>query len=201
VSSRPGVLPIDPASAVAERSRLLELLTRLAYAKRRVVLTSGRESDFYIDCKKVVLTAEGHWLVGRLLFRLIREKAPEATGVGGMTMGADPLASAVSLVSWLGGEGVAPLDAYLVRKEPKGHGSGQWIEGLSAFSPGSKVAVVEDVITTGGSALKAIERIRGEGLVPVATFALVDRLEGGREAIEASGVPAFALFSRGDFPT
>lgn len=180
-----------------DRQRLLELLTRRAYAKRRVVLASGRASDFYIDCKKVVLTAEGHWLTGRLLYELIREKAPQAVGVGGLTMGADPLASAVSLVSFFG---PTRLDAFLVRKEPKGHGSGQWIEGLGALTPGAPVAVVEDVVTTGGSALKAVERARAEGLLPVAAFAVVDRQEGGREAIEAAGVGAYSLFTREDFP-
>lgn len=182
---------------VADRVRLLDLLTRLAYAKKRVTLASGRESDFYIDCKKVVLTAEGHWLTGRLLYQLIRQKTPQAIGVGGLTMGADPLASAVSLVSYLH---EARLNAFLVRKEPKGHGSGQWVEGLGSLAPGAPVAVVEDVVTTGGSAMKAIERARAEGLVPVGAFAVVDRQEGGREAIEALGVPAFSLFTRGDFP-
>jgi orotate phosphoribosyltransferase len=189
---------LDPAGVPADRTRLLELLTRLSYAKKKVVLASGRESDFYIDCKKVVLTAEGHWLTGRLLYELIRHRAPQATGVGGLTMGADPLASAVSLVSHFG---AVRLNAFLVRKEPKGHGSGQWVEGLTAFAPGAPVAVVEDVVTTGASAIKAIERARAEGLVPVATFAVVDRQEGGREAIEAMGLPAYSLFTRADFPT
>jgi orotate phosphoribosyltransferase len=181
----------------ADRARLLSLLTARSYQKKKVVLSSGKESDFYIDCKKTVLTAEGHWLVGRLLFELIREKSPRATGVGGLTMGADPLASSVSLVSHLG---LVPLAAFLVRKEPKGHGSGQWIEGLEGMAKGAEVAIVEDVITTGASAIKAIERARAEGLNPIGAFALVDRDEGGREAIAATGVPVHALFTRGDFP-
>jgi orotate phosphoribosyltransferase len=188
---------LDAATLMADRARLLQLLTEKAYARRKVVLSSGRESDFYIDCKKVALTPEGHWLVGRLLYQLVLDRAPLATGVGGLTMGADPLASAVSLVSHFGSR---PLPAFLVRKEPKGHGTGQWVEGLSALSPHAAVAVVEDVVTTGASTLKAVERIRAEGLAPLGAFALVDRLEGGREAIEASGVPVFALFTRADFP-
>jgi orotate phosphoribosyltransferase len=188
---------LDPSTAAADRARLLQLLTEKAYARRKVVLSSGRESDFYIDCKKVALTPEGHWLVGRLLYQLVLDRAPRSTGVGGLTMGADPLASAVSLVSHFGSR---PLPAYLVRKEPKGHGTGQWIEGLSALASGAEVAVVEDVVTTGASTLKAIERVRAEGLKPLGAFALVDRLEGGKEAIEASGVPVFALFTRADFP-
>jgi len=173
------------------------MLTERSYAKKKIVLSSGRESDFYIDCKKTVLTAEGHWLVGKLMFAAVRERFPEALGVGGLTMGADPLASAVSLVSFLGG---APLHAFLVRKEPKGHGTGQWIEGLSSLPQGAKVVVLEDVVTTGASTIKAIERVRAEGLVPVGAITVVDRQEGGREPVEATGVPVVALFVRSDFP-
>jgi orotate phosphoribosyltransferase len=182
----------------ADRARLLFLLTERSYQKKKVVLSSGKESDFYIDCKKTVLTAEGHWLVGRLMFEQIRQQAPKVTGVGGLTMGADPLASAVSLVSHLA---LHPLAAFLVRKEPKGHGSGQWVEGLEGLAKGADVAIVEDVVTTGASALRAIERARAEGLNPVGAFAVVDRGEGGREAIAASGVPVHSLFVRGDFPS
>ncbi|MBL8917421.1 MAG: orotate phosphoribosyltransferase [Myxococcaceae bacterium] len=188
---------LGPQALEADRRRLLALLTEKSYQKRKVTLASGRESDFYIDCKKTALTAEGHWLVGRLLFAAIAKQTPQATGVGGLTMGADPLASAVSLVSHLAAK---PLQAFLVRKEPKGHGTGQWIEGRSSLADGAQVAIVEDVITTGGSAIKAIERARAEGLTPTAVFALVDRQEGGREAISALGVQVVSLFTREDFP-
>jgi len=180
----------------ADRARLLELLRTLSFERRRVVLASGKESDFYVDCKRTALTAEGHVLVGRLLFDRVRRLRPLVRGVGGLTLGADPLASAVALTSFLEGE---PVDAFIVRKEPKGHGTGQWIEGRRTLPDGSRVAVLEDVVTTGGSALKALERCRSENLVPVACFALVDRMEGGREAIEAAGVPVDALYSRRDF--
>jgi orotate phosphoribosyltransferase len=183
-------------SLADDRARLLALLRELSYERRRVVLASGRESDFYVDCKRTALTAEGHALVGRLLFDRIRRVRPLVRGAGGLTLGADPLASAVALTSFLEGE---PVDAFIVRKEAKGHGTGQWIEGRRTIPDGSRVAVLEDVVTSGGSALKAIERCRAEGLVVVGCFALVDRLEGGREAIEAQGVPLEALFTRGDF--
>ena len=179
-----------------DRERLLELLRQLSFERRKVVLASGRESDFYIDCKRTALTAEGHVLVGRCLFERVRRVRPLVRAVGGLTLGADPLASAIALTSFLEGEAV---DAFVVRKEPKGHGTGQWIEGRRTIPDGSRVAVLEDVVTTGGSALKAIERCRAEALVPVACLALVDRREGGREAIEASGVPLEALFAREDF--
>jgi orotate phosphoribosyltransferase len=179
-----------------DRARLLELLRSLSFERRKVVLASGKESDFYVDCKRTALTAEGHVLVGRLLFDRVRRIRPLVRGVGGLTLGADPIASAIALTSFLEGE---PVDGFIVRKEPKGHGTGQWIEGRKTIPDGSRVVVIEDVVTTGGSALKAIERCRAERLEPVACVALVDRLEGGREAIEAQGVPLDPLFTRKDF--
>ncbi len=180
----------------AERDRLLELLTKLAYEKRRVVLSSGRESDFYIDCKRTALTARGHFLVGRLVYERLARFPERPKAVGGLTLGADPLASAVSLTSYLSGE---EIHAFLVRKEPKGHGTGQWIEGLTALKNGDPVVVLEDVVTTGASTLKAVERARSEGLRVLGVVALVDRQEGGREAVEAQGVRLEALFTRADF--
>ncbi|MBF5045574.1 orotate phosphoribosyltransferase [Aggregicoccus sp. 17bor-14] len=179
-----------------DRARLLELLTEKSFERRKVVLSSGKESDFYIDCKRTALLAEGHFLIGRLLLEAVRAGAPTAEGVGGLTLGADPLASAVSLTSYLAGH---PLPAFIVRKEPKGHGTGQWIEGMSALRKGAPVAILEDVVTTGASTLKAIERAQQEGLQVLGAFALVDRLEGGREAVEAQGHKLATLFTRKDF--
>jgi orotate phosphoribosyltransferase len=191
-----------------DRARLLELLRTLSFERRKVILASGKESDFYVDCKRTALTAEGHALIGRVLFDRVRQVRPLVRGVGGLTLGADPIASAIALTSCLewerasGPGGLHPpgtIDAFVVRKEPKGHGTGQWIEGRKTIPDGSRVVVIEDVVTTGGSALKAIERCRVEKLEPVRCLALVDRLEGGREAIEATGVPLEALFTREDF--
>ncbi|BDG08862.1 orotate phosphoribosyltransferase [Anaeromyxobacter paludicola] len=209
-------------SLEVDRARLLELLRTLSFERRKVVLASGKESDFYIDCKRTALTAEGHVLVGRLLLDRVRRLSPTVRGVGGLTLGADPIASAIAYTSFLeleqwraqgqpdeaaperaGGAGglhpPAPIDSFIVRKEPKGHGTGQWIEGRKTIPDGSRVAVLEDVVTSGGSARKAIERCREEGLEVVGCFALVDRMEGGREAIEALGVTLDALFTRRDF--
>jgi orotate phosphoribosyltransferase len=161
-----------------------------------VILASGKESDFYIDCKRTALTAEGHVLIGRCLLAEVLRVRPPVRGVGGLTLGADPIASAIALTSFLEGQ---PVDAFIVRKEPKGHGTGQWIEGRTTIPDGSRVIVLEDVVTTGGSAIKAIERCRAERLEVVACLALVDRLEGGRQAIEATGVALTALFTRQDF--
>jgi orotate phosphoribosyltransferase len=177
------------------RARLLELLTRLSYEQREVTLSSGLKSNFYIDCKQTVLGAEGHFLVGSLFCRLIQERAPQVEAVGGLTMGADPLASAVSTISYLSGR---PLQAFYVRKEAKGHGTGQWLEGIKSLRPGMPVAILEDVVTTGGSAMKAIARAREFGLEVALTVGLVDREEGGREALEKEA-PLVTLFRRRDF--
>jgi orotate phosphoribosyltransferase len=179
-----------------DRQRLLHMLRELSFERRSVTLASGRPSDFYIDCRRTALTAEGHYLIGRLLLEAIRRLAPEARAVGGMTLGADPLASAVSLTSYLAAQ---PLTAFIVRKEPKGHGTGQWIEGRALLIKDDKVAIVDDVVTSGGSTLQAISRAREDGLNPIAAFALVDRREGGAEAIEAKGVSFHALYDRSDF--
>ncbi|MBN2572976.1 MAG: orotate phosphoribosyltransferase [Deltaproteobacteria bacterium] len=177
------------------RARLLDLLKQLAYEEREVVLASGRKSNFYIDCKQAVLSAEGHFLVGWLFGHIIGERAPEVEAVGGLTMGADPLASAVATVSYLGHR---PLPAFYVRKEPKGHGTGQWLEGGKLLRPGMPVAILEDVVTTGGSAKKAVARAREFGLRVSLIVGLVDREEGGREALEQEA-PLVTLFRRREF--
>jgi orotate phosphoribosyltransferase len=177
------------------RARLLELLTRLSYEQREVTLSSGQKSNFYIDCKQTVLGAEGHFLVGSLFLRVIQDRAPEVEAVGGLTMGADPLASAVSTMSYLSGR---PLHAFYVRKEAKGHGTGQWLEGVKGLRPGMPVAILEDVVTTGGSAMKAIVRAREFGLRVALIVGLVDREEGGREALEREA-PLVTLYRRQDF--
>jgi orotate phosphoribosyltransferase len=178
------------------RERLRQLLVRLSYEERDVVLASGRRSNFYIDCRQTVLTGEGHFLVGFLLNYLIGQAAPEVRAVGGISVGADPLASATALMSQFGPR---PLDAFYIRKEPKGHGTGQWIEGTKSLAPGMPVAILEDVVTTGASTLKAVDRAREHGLQVVHAFALVDRQEdGGAETVRAQ-VPLTALFVREDF--
>jgi len=178
------------------RRRLLALLTRLSYEQREVTLASGLKSNFYIDCKQTVLTAEGHYLVGSLFGRVLVEKAPEVEAIGGVTMGADPLASAVSTLSYIAGR---PLPAFYVRKEAKGHGTAAWLEGTKSLRPGMPVAILEDVVTTGGSALKAIARVREHGLKVAIILGIVDREEGGREALEKEA-PLVTLFRRRDFP-
>jgi orotate phosphoribosyltransferase len=189
------VQPLPDRSALSvKRERLLELLRNRAFQKREVVLSSGRTSNFYIDCKQVSLDAEGATLIGELFHAAIEELAPGALAVGGLTLGADPLATATSVVSFLAGR---PRAAFLVRKEPKGHGTNQWLES-TRLPAGAEVVVVEDVITTGAATLKAVERARLAGLRVVHALGLVDRLEGGREAVTRE-VPLTTLFTRRDF--
>lgn len=178
----------------SRRARLLELLRTRAFAEREVTLSSGAVSNFYIDCKQVSLDAEGACLIGELFHEVIEEVAPRAVAVGGLTLGADPLATATSIAAWHAGR---PRSAFLVRKEPKGHGTNQWVESPQ-LPAGAEVVVVEDVVTTGGATLKAIERARTAGLIVVHALALVDRLEGGCEAVTKQA-PLTALFTRRDF--
>lgn len=190
--------PVQPLACLErlapQRDRLLELLRTRAFAEREVTLSSGLKSNFYIDCKQVSLDAEGATLIGELFHAVIDELAPDAIAVGGLTLGADPLATATSMTSFLRGR---PRAAFIVRKEPKGHGTNQWVES-AGLAPGSKVVVLEDVVTTGAATLKAIERSRLAGLEVLRAVALVDRLEGGRDAITAH-VPLTTLFTRKNF--
>jgi orotate phosphoribosyltransferase len=192
-------MPLDELfaqpSIARQRERLLELLRALSFQEREVTLASGLRSNFYIDCRRVSLDAEGHFLIGQLFRAVIEVVAPQARAVGGMTLGADPLVSATSVMSFLAGR---PLDGFLVRKEAKGHGTGQYLETGGRIADGTPAVIVEDTVTTGGSLLKAVERARAAGLRPIHALAIVDRLEGGREAIEAQ-LPLTALFTRKDF--
>ena len=158
------------------------------------MLSSGRTSNFYIDCKQVSLDAEGATLIGELFHAVVEQVAPQAVAVGGLTLGADPLATATSVVSFQRGR---PRAAFLVRKEPKGHGTHQWLES-TRLPAGAPVVILEDVVTTGASTLKAIERARLVGLDVVHAIGLVDRLEGGREAVTRE-TPLTTLFTRRDF--
>lgn len=180
-------------------NRLRELLDRLSLKKGPVVLASGKTSNFYLDCKQTALNAEGAVVIGRLVFeriRRLRAEGQRVDGVGGMTLGADPIAVATAVASQQAGE---PVHAFVIRKEPKGHGTRAWLEGSNNLADGAPVLLVEDVVTTGGSTLRALERARESGLEPVAIVALVDREEGGSENLEATGLPFEALLRRSDF--
>ncbi len=190
------------ADEATKRARLLALLSALSFRRRKVVLASGRESDFFIDCKQTVLTAEGHALVGELMWRelpRLTAGGEPCDAVAGVELGGCPLASAVSLTSFLRG---TPVDAFYVRKGAKDHGTKRLLEGdarLAVYARPSRVAILEDVVTTGGSTLAAAEKIAEAHHHVVGVIALVDREEGGREAIERAGLPFRAVFTRSDF--
>lgn len=180
-------------SADTERAQLLSMLQTLSYRQGTVTLASGKTSDFFIDCKQTVLTAAGHALVGSLMLQALRQLGAHQA-VAGVALGGCPLASAVSLVSYQQG---TPMQALYVRKEAKDHGTKRLIEG--GLLPGMRVAMVEDVITTGGSTLRAVTTLRNAGAAVTGVAVLVDRLEGGAEALQRAGLDVVSLFTRNDF--
>ncbi len=176
--------------AAAMRGRLAALLMEKSYRAGEITLTSGRKSDYYFDCKQTALHPEGAWLIGNLLFDLL---PADIVGVGGMTLGADPLVTAVSVASFLRHR---PMPAFIVRKASKGHGTNQFLEGLSNFQPGDKVALLEDVVTTGGTLLTVIDRVQDAGLTIGAVVTVLDRNEGGSERLAERGFPLLSIFTR-----
>jgi orotate phosphoribosyltransferase len=176
-----------------ERSRLRKLLLEKSYREGTFTLTSGATSDFYIDGKQTTLSAEGAYLCGRLLYRVIADHHEKISAVGGMTLGADPLVTAVSIVSYLENN---PIPAFIVRKESKGHGTDNYIEGKNNLQPGSLVAVVEDVVTTGGTLITVIDRLEKEGFAVGLAATIVDRQEGGAQNLAARGYPLVSIFTR-----
>jgi orotate phosphoribosyltransferase len=171
-----------------ERTALAVLLQARSVRHGDFVLASGQRSSYYIDARKTTMSAEGLDLIGRLGLAAIRGAGWAPAAVGGLTMGADPVAYAVALASLRAGPVV---QAFSVRKEAKSHGTKQRIEGN--FAPGSAVVVAEDVITSGSSALQAVAAVREAGGTVLGVLAVVDRQQGGRAAIEAAGVGVVAL--------
>ena len=198
------------------RTALLHLIATLSFKLGDFTLASGKKSDYYIDCRITTLHAEGGRLSGLVLYDLIREHIPQTEAVGGLTMGADPLVSnTASASAWalaehteilelsrsleLSDEGHEPaptlIHGFLVRKAEKTHGTGRKIEGF--LKPGAHVVIVDDVCTTGGSTITAIEATREAGMIVAGVFCLVDREQGGRANIEAAcnGAPFISVFT------
>ncbi len=196
-----------------DRDALIALLLERSVRHGDFVLASGARSSYYVDCRPTTMSARGQHLIGRLGLAAIRDAGWQPRAVGGLTMGADPVAYAIAAASAgegsrVKGEGEgdsnpeplspspfthhpSPIDAFSVRKAPKDHGTNKRIEGN--FAAGWPVVVIEDVITSGGSALSAIEAVRAEGGEVLGVLAVLDRQAGGREKIAASGVPVVAL--------
>jgi len=179
--------------AMTERQRLIELLAERSIRRGHFTLASGKASNLYVDARVTTMSPEGLALIGPLAIQTIKEAMWVVDSVGGLTLGADPIAYSISYASNL-----SPplLRAFTIRKEPKIHGTGKLIEG--AFQEGDCVAIVEDVITTGISTLKAIDAVKNSGGHIEGVLALVDREEGGREAIEKAGYRVISLIHIGE---
>ena len=175
------------ANPAEMRLVLLPLLASQAYRHGNFTLASGRSSHHYVNCKPVSLSGTGLALLGALMLEQVEA---EARAVAGLTLGADPLVSAVAMRAALEGR---ELNALIVRKEAKGHGTGAWLEGPLP-APGSTITVLEDVVTTGGSSLKAVQQLREAGYTVNRVVTIVDRQEGGVEAMTAAGLELRSLF-------
>ncbi len=200
-------MPTAPTPTPTHRADLLRILATHSFRLGDFTLASGQKSDYYIDCRKAALHAEGGRLSGLILYDLIRQHIPHAVAVGGLTMGADPLVSnTASASAWQAiARGDLPsspathlLHGFLVRKSEKSHGTGRRIEGF--LEPGAPVVIVDDVCTTGGSTILAIEAAREAGMVVAGVLCLVDREQGGRARIEAAAGPApfLSVFTAAD---
>jgi orotate phosphoribosyltransferase len=186
---------------IPDRAALLSLIAKLSFRLGDFTLASGAKSDYYIDCRTTTLDAEGGRLSGLVFAELIREHAPQAVAVGGLTMGADPLVSnTASATAWyaLANPATTAVHGFLVRKAMKAHGTGRQIEGY--VREGAEVVVVDDVCTTGGSTITAIEAVQAAGMKVAAVLCLVDREQGGRANIEAvlGTTPFISVFTASD---
>jgi len=175
---------------MSAHDRLVALLRDRSVRRERVTLASGRESDFYVDARQTTLHPEGAACIAELILDLLDE---DVVGVGGPVTGADPIAGAVAVLSHLRGR---PVAGFMVRKEPKGHGLKLWVEGRANLPPGARVAMVEDTVTTGGSLIRAIERVEANNLEVAQVIVVVDREEGARERLAEAGYDLIALTGR-----
>ena len=172
------------------KDKLLTILARQSYREGKFILASGKESNYYLDGKMTSLDAEGGVLISILFLRMLKN---DISAVGGISVGADPLSSGASQIGFLFGK---KLSAFYVRKEPKKHGTSKWIEG--PLQKGSNVVILEDVITTGGSSLKAVEKVKEFGCNVKQVIAVVDRNEGGKETFAKLNLEYTYLFNIND---
>ena len=180
-----------PAANLDLKKRLAKLLVQLSYMEGDFTLASGKKSDYYFDCRQTSLHPEGAWLIGSLFTAMLADLPVKA--VGGMTMGADPLISATSVLSFIQGR---PLAGLIVRKSVKDHGTGRYVEGMGNVASGDSIAMLEDVVSTGGSVLQACKRIEDLGLKIPVICTVLDRCEGGREILLDAGYPLRSIFTR-----
>ncbi len=181
---------------MTDHERLLAMLAERSARRGQFTLASGRTSTLYIDARLTTMSADGLALIGPLGLAALRNAGWDPDSVGGLTLGADPISYAIAYASALPAAGGPLVRAFTVRKEAKQHGTGRLVEG--PFRQDDRVVVIEDVITTGGSALRAVDSIRAAGGQVLGVLALVDREEGGREALEGAGLAVHALARASD---
>ena len=180
-------MPTSPGLTEEQRSGLMQRLATSAYKRGHFTLASGRECEHYVNCKPVSISGVGLVLISTAMLSHVEE---QSVAVAGLTLGADPLVSGVAMVASLAQH---DLDALIVRKEAKGHGTGAWLEGPLPQS-GALITVLEDVVTPGGSSLKAANQLREAGYTVNRVITIVDREEGGAAAMEAAGLELISLF-------
>ena len=183
-------------SKSASRARLAEIIRKRSFGRGEITLASDRTSDFYFNLKPTMLDAEGATLLADLTYETLKDDKLDY--IGGLEMGAVPLAGAIAQISWIKGH---PIAAFFVRKQPKEHGARLAIEGLAKGESlrGKRVVIVEDVTTTGGSAMQAVEAVRAEGAEVALVLTMIDREEGANETFAAAGLPFRALYSASEF--
>jgi orotate phosphoribosyltransferase len=176
---------------------LARLLRTKSVRFGKFTLASGKESDFFIDCKQAILDATGHLWAGQVMLEAVASNFPDAKAVAGVELGGCPLASAVSLLSAV--SEIQDLPALYVRKAKKDHGTGALVEGKGSLPAGTPVVLLEDVFTTGGSSLRAIQTLKNEGFEVLGVVGLVNRNEGADEAFKAAGIEAIAIYTKEQF--
>ncbi|MBB1091390.1 orotate phosphoribosyltransferase [Rhodopseudomonas palustris] len=183
-------------SKSASRARLADIIRNRSFGRGEITLASGRKSDFYFNLKPTMLDPEGAALLAELTYEALRDE--QVDFIGGLEMGAVPLAGAIAQLSWLKNH---PIAAFFVRKKPKEHGAKLAIEGLAKGESlaGKRCVIVEDVTTTGGSAIKAVEAVRESGAEIVLVLTMVDREEGATEAFSEAGLPFRSLYKASEF--
>jgi orotate phosphoribosyltransferase len=181
---------MDSQASGVFKEKLLKILREKSYREGDFTLASGKKSNFYLDVKETALHPEGAFVIGAMAVELLEREGVRPFAVGGLTLGADPLATSVSLAYFANG---MPVPAYIVRKQPKDHGTLAWIEGAKTFPKGAGLVVLEDVVTTGGSSLKAVDKLEEAGFRVLGILTVVDRMEGAAEAIRARGLKFFSL--------
>ena len=183
-------------SKSASRARLADIIRKRSFGRGEITLASGRKSDFYFNLKPTMLDPEGAALLAELSLDALKDDNVDY--IGGLEMGAVPIAGAIAQLSWVKGR---PIGAFFVRKKPKEHGARLAVEGLAKGEglAGKRIVIVEDVTTTGGSAIKAVDAVKDAGGEVVLVFTMVDRDEGATEAFAEAGIPFRALYKAGEF--